>query len=631
MSNGAARRSLQQKVSITLLAVMIALALLSFLVLQQVVAPAFDELERQDAETNLVRAVKAISNDLDNLSAIVGDWALWDDAHDYVTGDYPYFEESNLSRPTLSNLDLNLLAVYDADKALVWGQVADGETTTDIDILGILDPGSDTAEHLIMHRDLAQHTDGLVRTRLGPMLLSSWPIGRSDGSGPVVGTMIMGQLMNHSRQLRLRERTEVMLEWHPIEDLGDVAQTLIVPLTYAGGGSMHHELTSNEIVSRGILSDLFGAPLLTLVAKTPRQISALGQSTVNGALIFLAAAGFIVAMVAWLMLRSVIVLPLEKLAQHITGMRKSGDLTKRIGETRSDEIGSLAGEFDKLAEELHDARKLLLDQSFKAGKADNAAEVLHNIRNAMTPLINSIDRLTKEMNVTDGLRVRQAVDELAGDDCPPERAGKLLQYIESAFAHIEGTNRHAGENLGVASKQARQVEAILADQEKHTKGTPIVEDLELNDILDEAMLVIPADTSSEIELELVNGVAEYRVRAHRVGLLQVLGNVLLNAYESIERSQSHRGRIELSAELESFDEKQMVRLTVSDTGCGFADDFRQKMFQRGYSSKQGHLSGLGLHWCANALAAMGGRIQAESSGPGRGAQFHVLLPAAPGG
>ena len=280
---------------------------------------------------------------------------------------------------------------------------------------------------------------------------------------------------------------------------------------------------------------------------------------------------------------------------------------------------------------MHEARKLLLDQSFKAGKADNAVEVLHNIRNAMTPLINSIDRLDKDLNVTDGLRVKQAVEELGSDDCPPERATKLLQYSESAFAHIEGSHEHVGENLDVASRQARQVEAILVDQEKHAKAKPIVEDLRLNDVLDEAMLVLPATASSEIDLDLVNGVADHAVRAHRVGLLQVLGNLILNAYESIQRSQSRSGRIELSAAEESFEDRPMVRLTVTDTGCGFDDNFRQKMFQRGFSSKQGHLSGLGLHWCANALAAMGGRIQAESQGPGRGARFHVLLPAAPGG
>ena len=43
------------------------------------------------------------------------------------------------------------------------------------------------------------------------------------------------------------------------------------------------------------------------------------------------------------------------------------------------------------------------------------------------------------------------------------------------------------------------------------------------------------------------------------------------------------------------------------------------------------MTGLGLHWCANALAGMGGGIQAQSEGPGHGAEIHVLLPAAQGG
>ena len=109
MSNGVARRSLQEKVSITLLAVMGALALLSFIVLKEVVAPAFDELELKEAQTNLNRAEKAIANDLENLSAIAGDWGLWDDAYDYVTDVYPAFQDSNLDRPnstTCSNATL---------------------------------------------------------------------------------------------------------------------------------------------------------------------------------------------------------------------------------------------------------------------------------------------------------------------------------------------------------------------------------------------------------------------------------------------------------------------------------------------------------------------------------------------
>jgi signal transduction histidine kinase len=114
--------------------------------------------------------------------------------------------------------------------------------------------------------------------------------------------------------------------------------------------------------------------------------------------------------------------------------------------------------------------------------------------------------------------------------------------------------------------------------------------------------------------------------------LQVLGNLILNAYESIQRSAAESGRIMLTACSEAVNEQAMVRLVVSDTGCGFDPQQKQKIFQRGYSSKDGHRSsGLGLHWCANAIAGMGGRIHAESTGDGQGAAFHVLLPAAHGG
>ena len=348
-------------------------------------------------------------------------------------------------------------------------------------------------------------------------------------------------------------------------------------------------------------------------------------------MLFLALSAVIVAIVTWLLLRRIIVSPLAGLADHIARIRKSGDLRNKLNDQRRDEIGALSNEFDRLTDELDQARKLLLEQSFKAGKADTAAEVLHNIRNAMTPMINGIDRLSKNFDVTRKLKVRQAVEELASGECPPERAEKMLQYLESAFSHIEASNEDAAANLEVAAKQARQVEAILADQEKHAKAAPIVEKLSLDEVLDEAVLVIPNDEAPGVALEYNEDVHAVSVEAHRVSLLQVMGNIILNAYESIRRSQTADGRIDVSVCEEVVDDRPMVRLTVCDNGGGFDETTGEKIFQRGFSSKDDNLSGLGLHWCANALAGMGGRIDAHSDGPGRGAKFHVLLPAAQGG
>jgi C4-dicarboxylate-specific signal transduction histidine kinase len=240
--------------------------------------------------------------------------------------------------------------------------------------------------------------------------------------------------------------------------------------------------------------------------------------------------------------------------------------------------------------------------------------------------------LSKFLGSTSKLKVRQAIEELASGECPPDRAEKLLKYVESAFSHIEASNEDAKENLEVASKQARQVEAILADQEKHAQVAPVIEKLALDEVLGEAVLVLPDDEEPIVRVDFDEDVRNAAVRAHRVSLMQVMGNLILNAYEAIERAETADGHIYVGVSEETIEEKPMVRLKVVDNGCGFDAETGEKIFQRGFTSKEdGNFRGLGLHWCANAVAGMGGRIQAESVGPGQGAEFHVLLPAAQGG
>lgn len=620
--------SLQQKVSVTLLTVMGAFVVLTYLILNTTVAPAFSDMECAAAETDLVRARRAIRNDLDNLGAIVGDWAPWDDAFYFARGENPGFTKSNLNRPTLENLGLDTLLIYDSTGKRIWGELAFDDGLIDPEPLGVFSADNPRLDRLIRHHSLDGRVEGLLQTDMGTMMLSSRPIITSDNEGPIAGTMIMGHFFDEARMARLQEQTEVQLAWYVLDGSAPMDADLKREVVDAGPDGIRHAVTEESIETYTVLNDLFGRPLLILQVSTPRSITALGGQTVKGALLFLSVAGIVVAAVTWLLLHRVIVLPLTRLAAHIVGIRQSGDLSRRLNEHRKDEIGALATEFDRMTTELHSARQLLLDQSFKAGKADTAAEVLHNIRNAMTPLINGIDRLSKQFRFAGNLRVQQATTELADAACPPERREKLLKYVESAFGHVQETSEAAVRDLQVAAKQAHQVEAILMDQERFANVSPVVESLDLEDVIEEASLVIPERDKPGVRLNLQPGLRGVKVRAHRVGLLQVMGNLILNAYEAIQRHETGTGNIEVAADTELVDDQPMVRVTVRDSGCGFDPAQQKQIFQRGYSSKKGHMSGLGLHWCANALAGMGGRIVAESAGAGRGAMFHVLLPAA---
>ena len=619
MSNKRTAMPLQSKVSLTLVLFIAAFVILSYTILRIVIAPAFDELESAAARSDQHRAEAALRADIENLEAITADWAPWDDIYYYVSGSNPGFRKSNLDKPTLENLGLDLMAIFSTESRFVWGQVMVEGNEVPIDTLDILNPVESISAGLTSHAESLDRTVGFVQSTHGPMMISSRPILRSDASGPVAGALVMGQLLDSARLERLRDRTEVDMSWDFLAPGTTVdASTEFVTEAAALSGTK-------------ILNDIHGKPFLVLRTNTPREISSLGAQTIQAATLFLIVVGAFICAFIWFMLRRTILSPIEMLTRHIADIRESGDLSRQISLDRGDEFGLLARQFDSMTMDVHEARQASLEQSFKAGKADTAAEVMHNIRNAMTPMINGLDRLRKSFAVADKLRVTEALEQIAGDDCPADRKDKFLEYVGASFERIKTVNGEAIDDLNVARAQAKQVEGILRDQEKFANVAPVAEILVVDEVLGEASNVIPKEESEPVELTLDDDLKDLRVRAYRIGLLQVMSNLILNAYESIKRSGRQHGRICVDAMSEMVGDLPMVRVTIRDNGSGFDAETQAHIFQRGFTSKtKGHTTGLGLHWCANAVAGMGGRISASSAGDGCGAEFHVLLPAVRG-
>jgi len=106
-------------------------------------------------------------------------------------------------------------------------------------------------------------------------------------------------------------------------------------------------------------------------------------------------------------------------------------------------------------------------------------------------------------------------------------------------------------------------------------------------------------------------------------LVQVLHNLLDNA----SKFSPHGGRIDVGARIEG----PSVAIQVVDHGVGIAPGALEKIFdlfeQEGASSRSPAGGfGLGLAICRSFVELHGGRIVAESDGPGHGATFTVWLP-----
>ena len=115
------------------------------------------------------------------------------------------------------------------------------------------------------------------------------------------------------------------------------------------------------------------------------------------------------------------------------------------------------------------------------------------------------------------------------------------------------------------------------------------------------------------------------VMADRRRVVQVIGNLLSNA----ARHSPEDSVIRVSA----VRVRGHVEVSVSDSGRGIPAEDLPQLFRRssggegdGSGSVSGGDTGLGLAICKGIVEAHGGRIRAESGGPGLGARFAFTLP-----
>ena len=126
--------------------------------------------------------------------------------------------------------------------------------------------------------------------------------------------------------------------------------------------------------------------------------------------------------------------------------------------------------------------------------------------------------------------------------------------------------------------------------------------------------------------ENLDGGARARVRGDADELRTAVSNLLDNAVKY------SRERVEVEVEVEAAGGRAVV-VRVSDRGIGIRPGQMKRIFNRFYRAP-GHAlarvkgTGLGLFIVRSVVTKHGGRVFAESEGPGRGSTFTIRLPRA---
>ena len=170
------------------------------------------------------------------------------------------------------------------------------------------------------------------------------------------------------------------------------------------------------------------------------------------------------------------------------------------------------------------------------------------------------------------------------------------------------------------SDQMRYLIGDLLDVTRIETGTLPVdpEPADLRLLVDEARRrFVAGGAGNAVDVELAEDLPP--VMADRLRIVQVLSNLLSNA-----AGYSPEGSpIVLTATREAVH----VAVSVADQGRGIAAELLPELFRKFSRASGAEGAGLGLAICKGIVEAHGGRIRAESDGPGLGARFTFTLPA----
>jgi signal transduction histidine kinase len=270
------------------------------------------------------------------------------------------------------------------------------------------------------------------------------------------------------------------------------------------------------------------------------------------------------------------------------------------------------------------------DASRRAGMAEVAAEILHNIGNVLNSVTVSAAVVRETLATSRLSGLRKAAELLAQEPealnrflTEDERGRKLPRLIALLVDHLEEERRTLEVEVKGIAERVEHMRSIIMAQQDCARAGAVIEVVEPTEILEAAVRM------SCLEDEGVCVVRDYEVvpalRMDRHRFLQVVTNLLRNARHAVRGLRGRAPEVTVAARLSEVEQLQVI---VADNGIGIPRDSLEKIFQLGFTTKSSG-NGLGLHSSANAARVMGGSLRAESDGPDRGATFVLELPAAP--
>jgi signal transduction histidine kinase len=279
-------------------------------------------------------------------------------------------------------------------------------------------------------------------------------------------------------------------------------------------------------------------------------------------------------------------------------------------------------------QELRATQASLVDAARRAGMAEIATNVLHNVGNVLNSVNLSADLIGGMLRASKAGGFGRAVELINAHEADlghfftlDDKGKRLPGYLNKLVQAVGTEQAEVMAELGQLSRRIDHIKDIVATQQSYAGDTSVLESVSVAGLLQDVVQMNEASMARH-HVRIVLQVAELpEARLDRTRLLQILMNLLSNAKQACAGLCLDDALVTIQAQAAGGH----LQIVVSDNGMGIAPEHLTLVFAHGFTTRpDGH--GFGLHSCVLAAQDMGGTLVAHSEGPGRGATFTLDLP-----
>ncbi len=305
--------------------------------------------------------------------------------------------------------------------------------------------------------------------------------------------------------------------------------------------------------------------------------------------------------------------------------------TRQLSEANQ-ELSKEVAERRRAEKELEQVHRELVNSARRAGMAEIATGVLHNVGNVLNSVNVSAAMIASRLKASKRSHLNRIVamlDEHRADldrfFTVDEKGKQIPDFLKALADHLQVEEEAMVEETNSLTADVEHIKTIIATQQSYAGNSSMLEPTEINTLLDDAVRM----NVTSFERHGIRVERDYddlpTVLADKQRLLQIVINLVKNARESLTEQNADRDRV-LTLRTRADDDRLII--DIGDSGVGIQEDNLTRIFSHGFTTKPtGH--GFGLHSCAIAATEMEGSLTAHSEGHMQGATFTLNLPLTP--